>query len=53
MNMLTKLGLVYALEPICTIIFVLNMTTVWEKIMAILRGQVFKRLLIQKVHTKQ
>lgn len=38
----------YILEPIFTVVFVINMTTIWEKVMSSLRGQIFKRMLIQK-----
>ncbi|GAB2265271.1 ABC transporter B member 28 [Dionaea muscipula] len=47
--LLGKVGVLYTLEPIFTVIFVVNMTTVWEKVMSILRAQIFRRLLIQKV----
>lgn len=48
-KLLSKFGLLYSLEPILTVIFVINMTAIWEKVMATLRAQTFKRLLIQKV----
>lgn len=48
-NLLSKIAVLYSLEPIFTVIFVTNMATVWEKVMASLRGQVFRRMLIQKV----
>ncbi|KAL2558577.1 ABC transporter B family member 28 [Forsythia ovata] len=44
-----KLGILYALEAICTIIFVINMNIMWEKVMSSLRAQIFQRVLIQKV----
>jgi ATP-binding cassette subfamily B (MDR/TAP) protein 8 len=44
------MGVLYALEPIFTVIFVVNMNTVWEKVMATLRAQIFRRVLIQKVN---
>lgn len=47
--LLAKLSVIYALEPILTVIFVTNMTAVWEKVMASLRRQIFQRVLIQKV----
>lgn len=46
---LSKIGVLYALEPLLTIIFVINMNIVWEKIMSTLRAQIFGRILIQKV----
>ncbi|XP_058779253.1 ABC transporter B family member 28 isoform X1 [Vicia villosa] len=48
-SLLSKMGVLYALEPIFTVIFVINMNIVWEKVMAALRAQIFGRLLIQKV----
>lgn len=48
-EVVSKIGLVYSLEPICTILFVMNMTIIWENVMASLRGQIFRRMLIQKV----
>jgi hypothetical protein len=48
-ELLAKLGLIYVLEPVFTVVFVTNMVNVWEKVMANLRSQVFRRILIQKV----
>ncbi|XP_068634409.1 ABC transporter B family member 28 [Aristolochia californica] len=48
-QLLTQVGCLYVFEPIFTIIFVTNMNTVWEKVMASMRAQVFRRILIQKV----
>lgn len=48
-RLLSKIAVLYTLEPIFTIIFVINMTVVWEKVMARLRSQIFRRILIQKV----
>ncbi|CAK7337179.1 unnamed protein product [Dovyalis caffra] len=48
-RLLSKIGVLYALEPIFTVIFIVNMNTVWEKVMATLRAQIFRRVLIQKV----
>lgn len=47
-KLLSKVGLLYALEPVFTVIFVVNMNTVWQKVMSVLRAQVFRRMLIQK-----
>ncbi|GMI95286.1 ARABIDOPSIS THALIANA NON-INTRINSIC ABC PROTEIN 8, non-intrinsic ABC protein 8 [Hibiscus trionum] len=47
-KLLSKVGLLYSLEPIFTVIFVVNMNTVWEKVMSTLRAQIFRRILIQK-----
>ncbi|KAJ0100462.1 hypothetical protein Patl1_20055 [Pistacia atlantica] len=47
-RLLSKVGLLYALEPIFTVIFVVNMSTVWENVMSIVRAQIFRRVLIQK-----
>ncbi|KAG5133997.1 hypothetical protein JHK82_025185 [Glycine max] len=47
-KLLSKIGVLYALEPLLTIIFVINMNIVWEKIMSTLRAQIFGRILIQK-----
>lgn len=46
---LSKVGVLYALEPILTVIFVVNLNTIWEKVMSTLRAQIFGRVLIQKV----
>lgn len=48
-GLLSKIGTLYLLEPIFTIIFVTNMSIIWEKVMAILRSELFRRILIQKV----
>jgi len=43
------MGVLYALEPLFTVIFVINMNIVWEKVMSTLRAQIFGKILIQKV----
>lgn len=48
-TLLSKIAVLYILEPIFTVVYVINMTTIWEKVMAGLRGQIFRRMLIQKV----
>lgn len=48
-QLLSKVGVLYALEPIFTIIFVVNMNSIWEKVMSSIRAQIFQRVLIQKV----
>ncbi|KAL3647389.1 ABC transporter B member 28 [Castilleja foliolosa] len=48
-KLLSKVGILYTLEPIFTIIFVINMNGIWEKVMSSLRAQIFQRMLIQKV----
>lgn len=48
-ELLAKLGGIYVLEPMLTVLFVTNMVHVWENVMANLRSQVFRRILIQKV----
>lgn len=48
-KLLSKVGVLYALEPILTVIFVVNLNTIWEKVMSTLRAQIFGRVLIQKV----
>jgi hypothetical protein len=48
-ELLAKLGVVYVMEPALTVLFVTNMVRVWENVMANLRSQVFRRILIQKV----
>lgn len=48
-RLLSKIGILYALEPLLTVIFVTNMNIVWEKVMSTLRAQIFGRILIQKV----
>ena len=50
-ELLTKLGVVYVMEPALTVLFVTNMVHVWENVMANLRSQVFRRILIQKVQS--
>ncbi|KAI3856397.1 hypothetical protein MKX03_034479 [Papaver bracteatum] len=47
-KLLSKIGLLYIMEPIFTICFVVNMTTIWENVMIALRSRVFKRIMIQK-----
>jgi hypothetical protein len=51
-KLLSKVGLLYALEPVLTVIFVVNLNTVWEKVMSTLSAQIFRRVLIQKVKLK-
>lgn len=51
-KLLSKVGLLYALEPVLTVIFVVNLNTVWEKVMSTLAAQIFRRVLIQKVKLK-
>ncbi|KAG6524360.1 hypothetical protein ZIOFF_014268 [Zingiber officinale] len=48
-RLLSQISFLYALEPIFTIIYVTNMTIIWEEVMANLRGQIFRQILIQKV----
>uniref|UniRef100_A0A7N0REL1 ABC transmembrane type-1 domain-containing protein n=1 Tax=Kalanchoe fedtschenkoi TaxID=63787 RepID=A0A7N0REL1_KALFE len=48
-KLLASVGILYALEPVFTIVFVINMNTIWEKVMSALRAKVFRRVLIQKV----
>ena len=48
-RLLSKVGVLYVLEPILTVIFVINLNTVWEKVMSKLRAHIFRRVLIQKV----
>ncbi|CAH9097900.1 unnamed protein product [Cuscuta europaea] len=48
-KVLTRVAVMYSLEPIFTVIFVLNMNNMWEKVMSSLRAQIFQRVLIQKV----
>jgi hypothetical protein len=50
LKLLSKIAVLYTLEPIFTIIFVINMTVIWEKVMGRLRSQIFRRILIQKVY---
>ncbi|PWA53188.1 non-intrinsic ABC protein 8 [Artemisia annua] len=50
MSAASKQGAVlYTLEPIFTVIFVVNMNTIWEKVMSSLRAQIFGSILIHKV----
>ncbi|URD96011.1 ABC transporter [Musa troglodytarum] len=48
-RLLSQIAFLYSLEPIFTIIFVTNVTIIWESVMANLRGQIFRQILIQKV----
>ena len=48
-QLLSKVGVLYTLEPIFTVIFVINMNTIWEKVMSSLRAQIFGSVLIHKV----
>ncbi|KAK9665562.1 hypothetical protein RND81_14G119900 [Saponaria officinalis] len=48
-KLMSKIAFLYALEPIFTLIFVINMSKIWEKVMSVLRAQIFKRMLLQKV----
>ncbi|KAL7003271.1 ABC transporter B member 28 [Sarracenia purpurea var. burkii] len=48
-NVIGKIAVLYALEPIFTIAFVINLNTIWEKVMSSLRARIFQRVLIQKV----
>ncbi|KAI3751060.1 hypothetical protein L2E82_22079 [Cichorium intybus] len=48
-QLLSKVGVLYTLEPIFTVIFVVNMNTIWEKVMSSLRAQIFGSILIHKV----
>ncbi|KAK6926290.1 ABC transporter-like, ATP-binding domain [Dillenia turbinata] len=48
-TLLGKVGILYTLEPLLTIAFVVNMTSIWEKVMATLRAQMFRKILVQKV----
>ncbi|KAL6004610.1 hypothetical protein ACLOJK_005165 [Asimina triloba] len=48
-RLLTKVGLLYAMEPVFTVIFVINLSSTWEKVMSTIRAQVFRRIMIQKV----
>ncbi|KAL0299473.1 UNVERIFIED_CONTAM: ABC transporter B family member 28 [Sesamum radiatum] len=50
-QLLSKVGILYTLEPIFTIMFVINMNCIWEKVMSRLRAQIFQRVLIQKQRT--
>lgn len=49
-RLLSRIGLLYMLEPVFTVLFVVNMITVWEKVMSTVRAQIFRRVLIQKVN---
>lgn len=48
-GLLGRIGLLYMLEPVFTVLFVVNMNTIWEKVMSTLRALIFRRILIQKV----
>lgn len=49
-RLLSKIGVLYMLEPVFTVLFVVNMSTVWEKVMSTLRALIFRRVLVQKVN---
>ena len=48
--LLSKVGVLYALEPIFTVMFVVNMNTIWENVMSSLRARIFSSILIRKVY---
>ncbi|EPS68876.1 hypothetical protein M569_05888, partial [Genlisea aurea] len=48
-RILGTVGILYALEPIFTVTFAINMNAIWEKVMSRLRAQIFKIVLIKKV----
>lgn len=48
-KLMSSIAVLYALEPVFTMIFVINMNRIWERVMAVLRAQIFRRMLIQKV----
>ncbi|KAI3515818.1 hypothetical protein L1887_14723 [Cichorium endivia] len=48
-QLLSKVRVLYTLETIFTVIFVVNMNTIWEKVMSSLRAQIFGSILIHKV----
>ncbi|XP_073292967.1 ABC transporter B family member 28-like isoform X1 [Primulina huaijiensis] len=48
-KVLSRVGILYIFEPICTVIFVINMSAIWEKVLTSLRAQIFQRVLIQKM----
>mgnify|MGYP004709942291 FL=1 len=50
-QLLSKVGILYTLEPIFSVIFIVNMNSMWEKVMSSLRAQIFQRVLIQKVNS--
>ncbi|KAL0400804.1 UNVERIFIED_CONTAM: ABC transporter B family member 28 [Sesamum latifolium] len=41
-QLLSKVGILYTLEPIFTIIFVINMNSIWEKVMSSLSSNISK-----------
>ncbi|XAR71751.1 Peptide-transporting ATPase [Bertholletia excelsa] len=47
-NVLSQVAIPYMLEPVFTIIFVVNVNSIWEKVMSNLRARIFQRILIQK-----
>ncbi|KAF3787995.1 ABC transporter B family member 28 [Nymphaea thermarum] len=49
LELLAKVGVLYVLEPVFTVVFVVNMSSIWEKVMTALRARVFRRILVQKV----
>lgn len=48
-DVVSKIAILYILEPVFTIFFVVNLNTTWEKVMSILRAQMFRRILTHKV----
>lgn len=48
-KLMSRIAVLYALEPVFTMIFVINMNRIWERVMAVLRAHIFRRMLIQKV----
>lgn len=49
LELLGRIAVLYTLEPICTVVYIVNMNATWEKVMSSLRAQIFHRVLIQKV----
>ncbi|GAV61824.1 ABC_tran domain-containing protein/ABC_membrane domain-containing protein [Cephalotus follicularis] len=48
-SLLGKVGVLYSLEPVFTVIFVVNINSIWEKVMSTLRAKIFRTVLIQKM----
>ncbi|KAG9140690.1 hypothetical protein Leryth_006878 [Lithospermum erythrorhizon] len=48
-SVLSKVAILYSLEPIFTVLYVVNMNVMWEKVMSRLRAHLFQSLMIQKM----
>lgn len=48
-RLLGRVALLYSLEPVFTVIYVVNVNIIWESVMSRVRALIFRRVLIQKM----